>query len=106
MSGVDVSHQSTSAYGAYASARAIGASMPGAMRKKPSGVRSPVVNSRSRSSTSLEQRRRKCVRPRDENRRDVEDVRREPRRDERADELARRDEHLAAQWPHFFSDES
>ena len=44
-----------------------------------------------------EQRRGERVRSRDENRRDVEDVGGEPRGDERADELARRDEHLAAE---------
>ncbi len=44
-----------------------------------------------------EQRRRERVGARDEHGRDVEDVGREPRRDERPDELARRDEHLAAE---------
>ncbi len=44
-----------------------------------------------------EQRRRERVGARDEDRRDVEDVGGEPRGDERADELARRHEHLAAE---------
>src|SRR5439155_78250 len=52
-SGVDVSNHSTSAYGAYASERAIAAPSPSRTRKKPSLVRSPVTNSASRSSTSL-----------------------------------------------------
>ena len=53
MSGVDVSNQRTSAYGAQASERAIAGSSPGRTRKKPSGVRSPVRNSWSVGSTSL-----------------------------------------------------
>ena len=44
-----------------------------------------------------QQRRRERVGARDEHRRHVEDVRREPGGDERADELARRHEHLAAE---------
>ena len=44
-----------------------------------------------------EQRRGERVGARDEHGRDVEDVGGEPRGDERADELARRDEHLAAE---------
>ncbi len=51
-SGVDVSHQSRSASGAYASPRAMAASMPSRTRKNPSAVRSPVRKRRSRSSTS------------------------------------------------------
>ena len=44
-----------------------------------------------------EERRAERVRARDEHRRDVADVGGQARGDERADELARRDEHLAAQ---------
>ena len=53
MSGVDVSNQRMSAYGAYASERAIAAARPSRTRKKPSAVRSPVMNSASYGSTSL-----------------------------------------------------
>src|SRR5262249_35861804 len=51
-SGVEVSNQSTSAYGAYASERETTGSSPSRTTKKPSAVRSPVTNSRSRGSTS------------------------------------------------------
>ena len=46
-----------------------------------------------------QERRGECVGSRDEDRRHVEDVGGEARRDERADELTRRDEHLAAEMP-------
>ena len=51
-SGLPVSHQTRSAYGAYARPREIACSMPGFVRKKPSTVRSPVRNGLSLSSTS------------------------------------------------------
>ena len=50
---VEVSNQTMSAYGAYASDRAIAASIPSRTQKKPSGVRSPVRNSASAGSASL-----------------------------------------------------
>ena len=72
--------------------------MPSRTRKKPSGVRSPVQNSASASSTSLVRSvRGERVGARDDERRHVGDVGGEPRRDERAHELARRHEHLAAE---------
>ncbi len=99
-SGVDVSHQRTSAYGAYASARAIGASIPGVMRKKPSDVRSPVDElAVLLVDVARQERRRERVGAGDENRRDVEDVRGEAGRDERANELARGHENLPAEVP-------
>ena len=97
-SGVDVSHQMRSAYGAYASARAIGASIPGSTRKKPSGR--PLAGEElvvALVDVAREERRRERVGARDEDRRHVEHVGGEPRGDERADELARRHEHLAAE---------
>ena len=73
------------------------ASTPPLMRKKPSAVRSPVRNGWSRSSTSLVSSvaLSASVRATSE-RRHAHHVGREPRGDERADELRRRHEHLAA----------
>ncbi len=97
-SGVEVSHQRRSAYGAYASARAIGASIPGWMRKKPSGRPLPGQElAVALVDVAREERCGECVGARDEDSRHVEDVGGEPRGDERADEVARRDEHLPAQ---------
>ena len=68
------------------------------MRKKPSGVRSPVQNGAvALVDVARQQRGRQRIGARDEERRHVEHVGREPRRGERADELAGRDEHLAAE---------
>ena len=73
-------------------------SMPPLTRKKPSGVRSPVRNGVvALVDVAREQRRAERVGARDEQRRHVADVGGQARGDERADELARRDEHLAAQ---------
>ena len=72
--------------------------MPSRTRKKPSAVRSPVRNSRSRSSTSLvSSARRERVGARDEDRRHAEHVGASRAAFERAHELRRRDEHLAAE---------
>src|SRR5260221_5974051 len=52
-SGLEVSHHSKSAYGAYEIARAMALFSPERIPKNPSLVRSPVRNSRSRGSISL-----------------------------------------------------
>ena len=68
------------------------------MRKKPSGVRSSSEELFVRGvDLAREERCAQCVRAGDENRRHVRDVGGEPRGHQRPDELARRDEHLAAQ---------
>ncbi len=78
--------------------RAIAASSPPRMRKKPSGVRSPVRKGRSRSSTSLVMR---CapfgVRARHDERRDAASRRRPAARPRACGwNGRRRDQHLAA----------
>jgi hypothetical protein len=96
-SGVEVSHQRTSAYGAYASARD---------RRLDTRLETEEALGRPLAGDELavalvdiarEQRRRERVGARDEDGRHVEHVRREPGRHERADELTRRHEHLSAQ---------
>ena len=74
------------------------ASTPARTRKNPSGVRSPVMNSASRSSASLviSVAASASVRATSE-RRHAEHVGRESCGEQRADELAGRDEHLAAE---------
>ena len=97
----------TSAYGC-TRARARSAPRSRAARgKKPSGVRSPVRNSRSAGSTSPgPERRAERVGARGKRTAGIAGhVGRQPRGDERADELRGRNEHLPAQVAHF-SDES
>ena len=61
-------------------------------------MRSPVEERLvGRIDVARQQRGAERVGARDEHRRHVEDVGREPRGDQRPDELARRDEHLAAE---------
>ena len=67
-------------------------------RKKPSGVRSPVMNGRSRSSTSLVMSFALSASVRATmHRRNSADVGGEPRRVEVADRRLGRDQHLAAE---------
>ena len=90
--------QTRSAYGAYARPRAIAASTPPRTRKKPSG-RALAGEERAVALVDVarQQRRRVGVGAGDDERRHAEHVGREPRRQQRADELAGRDEHLAAE---------
>ena len=96
-SGVDVSHQRRSAYGAYANARAIGASIPGRREKTLGRPLAGEELAIALVDVAREERGGEGVGARDEQRRHTEHVGRETRGDERADELARRNENLAAE---------
>ncbi len=106
-SGVEVSHQMRSAYGAYARPRAMASSTPQRTPKKPSGVRSPVRKGRSRASTSDVTRRAECasVRPMMTVGTPATSAARRAATRLRTAAAAGMST-LPPRWPHFFSDES